>query len=152
MPLVEHNHVIETLAANRADKAFGDWVGLGRPSRRPHAGDSKASDPHIEIPSVDGVMVMNEMGRLVPPRSRLQQLLPDPGCRRTGGDVEGDQLTALVADEEEDTQDPVVNGVDDQQIGCPDALELIRQEGPPALTPRRRRLWAAGTGGWGGSR
>jgi hypothetical protein len=51
-----------------------------------------------------------------------------------------DQLTAVVTDQEEDVQDPVVNGLDDQEIGCPDALELIREEGPPALAPGPRRL------------
>jgi hypothetical protein len=51
-----------------------------------------------------------------------------------------DQLTAVVSDEEEDVQDSVVNGADDQEIGCPDALELIREEGPPALAPDRRPL------------
>jgi hypothetical protein len=48
-----------------------------------------------------------------------------------------DQLTAVVADEEEDVQDPVDNGADDQEIGCPDALELILEVGPPALAPAR---------------
>ena len=42
-----------------------------------------------------------------------------------------DQLTAVVTDEEEDVQvqvqDPVVNGADDQETGCRDALELIRE-------------------------
>ena len=27
-----------------------------------------------------------------------------------------------------------------KEIGCPDALELIREEGPPALAPGPRRL------------
>jgi hypothetical protein len=94
----------------------------------------------IEIPSVDGVSVVNEVGWLSTPWSRFQKLLPDPGRGRTGGDVEMDQLTAVVADEEEDVQDPVVHGVGDQEIGCPDVLELIREEGPPALAPAPRRL------------
>ncbi len=83
---------------------------------------------------------MDEVGGLSTPWNRFQQLLPDPGGRRTGRDVEVDQLTALVADEEEDEQDPVVNSVDNQQIGCPDAPELIREEGPPALAPGPRRV------------
>jgi hypothetical protein len=31
-----------------------------------------------------------------------------------------------VPDEEEDVEDPVVNGVDYQQVGCPDSFELVR--------------------------
>jgi hypothetical protein len=67
----------------------------------------------IEIPSVNGVSVVNEVGWLLAPWSRFQKLLPDPSRGRTRGDVEMDQLTAVVTDEEEDEQDLVVNGVYD---------------------------------------
>src|ERR1035437_450827 len=80
------------------------------------------------------------MDGLATPWSRLKQLPPDPCRRRTGRDVEMDQLTAVVTDEAEHLQDPGVNGVDHQEIGCPDALELVRQAGPPALAPGPRRL------------
>jgi hypothetical protein len=51
-----------------------------------------------------------------------------------------DQLTTVVADEEEDVEDPVVNGVDHQQIGRPDSYELVGEERPPPLAAARRRL------------
>jgi hypothetical protein len=72
--------------------------------------------------------------------------LPEVAARSrppsTGRDVEMDQLTAVVTDEEEDVQvqDPVVNGADDQEIDCPDALNSFREAGPPALAPGPRRL------------
>jgi hypothetical protein len=50
---------------------------------------------------------------LAPPWCCLQQLAPDPGRGRAGGDVEMDQLTPLVPDDEENVDDAVVNGVDD---------------------------------------
>ena len=59
---------------------------------------------------------MDQVSGLATPRSRLKQLLPDPGCRRTRRDVAMDQLTALVADAEEDIEDLVVNGVDHQEV------------------------------------
>src|ERR1700682_3276087 len=43
------------------------------------------------------------------------------------------QLSPLMTDEEEDVEDSVVNGVDDQEIGGPDAREVIRKEGSPDL-------------------
>jgi hypothetical protein len=58
-----------------------------------------------------------------------------------------DQLTAVVTDEEEDVQDPVVNGAEDQEIGCPDTLELIREEGPPSSGSRRASACATDIGG-----
>jgi hypothetical protein len=132
MSLVDHDDVIEALCADGLNEPFRDRVGLRRLRRRPHASDSEAAGPRIEIPAVDGVPVVDQVSGLATPRNRLKWLLPDPDRRRTGRDVEVDQLTAVVADEEEDVQDPVVNGVGDQEIGCPDALELIREESPPS--------------------
>jgi hypothetical protein len=58
--------------------------------------------------------------------------LPEVAARSrppsTGRDVEMDQLTAVVTDEEEDVQDPVVNGADDQEIDCPDALNSFERQ------------------------
>jgi len=138
MALVEHHDVIKTFCADGLNEPFRDRVGLRRPRRRPDAGDTEAAGPHIEVAAVDAVPVLDEVGRFATPRCRLKQLLPDPGRRRTGRDVELDQLTALVADK--DVQDPVLNGVDDQQIGCPDGPELIREKGPPSLGSAARRL------------
>ena len=61
-----------------------------------------------------------------------------------------DQLTTVVADEEEDVEDPVVNGVDHQQIRRPDSPELVGEERPPRLAALWGFLtaigcwWAAG--------
>ena len=51
-----------------------------------------------------------------------------------------DQLTTVVPDEEEDVEDPVVNGVDHQQIGRPDSFELVGEERPPRLAAAGHRL------------
>jgi len=110
MTLVDHDHVIETLCADGLNEPFRNRVGLWRPRRRPHAGDSEAADPRIEVPAVDAVPVVDEVRGLAIPRCRLKQLLPDPSRRRTGSDVEVDQFTALVADAEEDIEDVGLKG------------------------------------------
>jgi hypothetical protein len=135
--------MVET-SLSAIELAFGARGGVRTPAI------PKTAGPGIEVPAIDGVPVVDKVGRLATPWCRLKELLPDPGRRRTGGHVAMDQPTAVVADEEEDVQDPVVDGVDHQQIGCPDAPEFIREEGPPALALRRASAYATDIGGWSG--
>jgi hypothetical protein len=51
-----------------------------------------------------------------------------------------EQLSPFVADEKEDIEAPEGHGVDDEQVGGPDAAQLIGQEGSPALAPHWPRL------------
>ncbi len=51
---------------------------------------------------------MDEVLRLPAPGRCFQELVPDPGGGRTGGYVEVEQLSALVADKEEDVDSPPV--------------------------------------------
>ncbi len=44
-----------------------------------------------------------------------------------------DQLSPLVADEEEDVEDSEAHGLDHEEIGSPDTAKLVGQEGSPAL-------------------
>jgi len=132
MTLADHDDVIETLPADGLHKPFCDRVRFRRPRWRPDSGDAWLCRVPIEVAAVHRVPIVDEMDGLATPWSRFQKLLPDPCRRRTGGDVEMDQLTAVVTDEEEDVQDPVVNGVDDQEIGCPLASGPRRL--PPAVS------------------
>jgi hypothetical protein len=50
-------------------------------------------------------------------------------CGRAGGHIEVNQLTPLMTHEEEDVEDIVVSRLDDQEIGGPDASEVIGEEG-----------------------
>jgi hypothetical protein len=57
--------------------------------------ETPQAGPRIEVAAVDAVPVVDEMDGLATSSSRFQKLLPDPGRRRTGRDVEMDDLTAL---------------------------------------------------------
>ena len=53
-----------------------------------------------------------------------------------GGHLEVDELTTAVADEEEDVEGPEGEGLHDKEVGRPDRLSLVSQEGSPALAGR----------------
>ena len=92
------------------------------PDRCPDAGDAQLRQADAERATVDGVAVVDEVLGPPPPRSRLDQLVPEPRRGRTRSHIEVDQLPRIVPDEEEDVEDHVVDGVDHQQIGRPDFL------------------------------
>ncbi len=50
MPLVDNDHVIQTLPAERTYHTFGDCVRFGRPDRREYGFDAQPSCPWIEAP------------------------------------------------------------------------------------------------------
>jgi len=76
---------------------------------------------------------VDEVSGMASPGSRFDQLPPDPRRRRTRGDVEMDQLTAVVPDDEENVEDSKPDRLDDQEIRRPDPLELVGEECPPRL-------------------
>jgi hypothetical protein len=43
------------------------------------------------------------------------------------------QLSAVVADQDDHVEDLVADGLDDEEVGRPDAVEMILEEGPPGL-------------------
>ncbi len=70
------------------------------------------------------------------PVRRLQELVPNPGRSRTGGDVEVIN-SRLVPRQEEDVKDPKAHRLHREQVGRLHAAQLIGQERSPALAPRR---------------
>ena len=104
MPLVEHDDVIETLLAKGPDYPFGDRIRQRRPIGRSDLGDASTGEIVPEVIPIHIVPVMDQISRLAAPGGRFDRLSPDPCRRRAGGNVEVNQLPALVADEQEDVQ------------------------------------------------
>ena len=57
MPLVEHGHVVEALAAQRADDALGDGIRLGRAERGADRFDPDAPGTRDEIATELGIAI-----------------------------------------------------------------------------------------------
>ena len=57
MDLVEHDHVVEALAAERSDEAFGDRVRLGRVNRRGDSIDADTPGAPTEVVAVDRIAI-----------------------------------------------------------------------------------------------
>jgi hypothetical protein len=127
VPLVEHDQVIETLGPDRPHDSFAHGVGIWRPWRGPHPDDAQTSQLTVKVPAIDSIPVVDEELWLPAPGRCLQELLPDPGSGRTGGDVEVEQLSPLMANEKEDIEGPEGQGLDDELVGGPDAAQLVHR-------------------------
>ena len=67
------------------------------------------------------------------PGASPPHLAPDPGGGRAGRHVEVNPFSPVVSNQEEDIEDAVAHGLHDEEVGGPDATQLIGQEGTPVL-------------------
>src|SRR5450759_5706258 len=145
--LADRNQVVEALPAGRPHPAFRDRVRAGRPNRSPQTLDSQAGGALAEVGAPDPVTVMDQISRLAVPGRGFDQLPPDPGGGRMGGHVEMDKLATPMTDEEDDVERLEGQRLDDEEVGGPDRLSMVDQEGAPTLAGRPRLATPAGSGG-----
>jgi hypothetical protein len=88
--LVEDDHVIEALAANRADDAFHVGSLPWRARRRKDFLDSHGFDTLRKLTAEDAVVVPQQVTRDLLKGKGLPELLRGPLGRRMGGDLEMD--------------------------------------------------------------
>jgi len=134
MPLVEDDDVVETFLAKGSDYPLCDWIRQRGSVGRTNICDADGRKLGPEVIAVDIVTIMDQVLWLTVPSGGFDHLPPDPRSRRAGGDVELNQLSAQVADEKEHIQRLHADGLDHEQVGSPDAFDLVAQEGAPALT------------------
>src|SRR6266566_1815867 len=131
--LFVHDHMVKTLSPNASHHSLGDRVRLGLLRLGSHPGNAQSGQPLVKVPTVIRVPIVNEKCRLPTQGRRLHHLAPDPGGRRAGRHVEVNPFAPVVSNQEEDIEDAVAYGLHDEELGGPDATQLIGQEGTPVL-------------------
>ena len=102
--LVHDDDVVETLATECADESLGDPVGLRRGDRREHRADADACRARDEVTAVRAIAISDQEPGPGAPRRGVDELAPDPGCRRMSGDVDVRKRPTVVRDQEEDVE------------------------------------------------
>ena len=100
MVFIEGNDVIQQLAAAAANPALGDAVLPGASEGSLNRTDTQGANRDWDFPSVLGIAIEDQESRSRLKWKRLPQLLDDPQTRRMLGDVEMQNATATVADDE----------------------------------------------------
>ena len=104
MPLVEDDHVVETLTSNGADHPFDKWI-LPRGARcGKDLLDPETVDASIEVRSVDLISIPYQVPRRRVPWKSIDHLLRRPLGRRMFGDIEMNDTATVVAKDDEDEQ------------------------------------------------
>lgn len=130
---VEHDDMVEELAATTADPAFDDTVLPGAPIRSTGSFDRKGLDGGTNIATEYGIAIEDKiLGRAIAGK-RLAQLLDDPLGRRVFGDVYMDDVPSFVADDDEPIQESEGNGRDDEEVHGRDLRPMVAQKRHPAL-------------------
>ena len=114
---VEHDHVIEALAARRADEPLDVGVLSRRARRSPDVlnAHGRCRGRH----RLKGeISVVNEIARRLIPRKSFAELLRGPGRRwmRRHGDM--NDSAALVREDHQHEEQSASRGRNDEEIGC----------------------------------
>lgn len=130
----KHQFVIQAFAAQAADEAFAECVGLGRLIWSDKFIDTSVGSEIRELAAVLVVAVMYEVIGMPVPGSRFAQLLGNPGVMRCGGDIDMDDPASLQLDEDENVQWPEEQVMCDGEVTGPDARGVILEKRRPGLT------------------
>jgi hypothetical protein len=138
--LAEDDDVVETLAPNRADQAFGERILPRTSSSRENFLDPHTLHALSEGVAVDGVSVAKEIGRGGVVGKGVHDLLSSP--RRGGmlGNVEVQDPTPMVSEHDEDEEHPQLSGGDGEEVDRDEIPDVIREKRPPGLRGRCRAL------------
>ena len=102
MGFAENDHVVQTLAANAADQAFGERILPGRLRGNEHFLDAHAGDATPEALAVAAVAIPEEKARRLVKGKRLAELLRNPNRSWVSRDLEVNHAAAVVTKDDED--------------------------------------------------
>src|SRR6267143_1269260 len=132
----ENEHVIQTLAPDRADEARGERILPGAVGRREDFGDPQALHAVPKLLAVDLVAVAQEIGRCGVVRESVHDLLGGPVGGGVLGHVEMDDAPAMVGEHDEDEEDAEASGGHGEEIDRDQVPDVIGQKRPPGLRGR----------------
>ena len=128
----EHDDVVGALASERADYPLDDGVRLRCAHGSLDGLDPDLRRPRREVAAVAAVPIANEEARCCSPGRGLDDLPPDPVCRRMSGDVEMHDPAPVVGDGDEYVQGPEGQGGNGEEVCRPNLVGVQAKKGPPA--------------------
>ena len=131
--LVEHDHVVQTFAADGADQAFDERVLPGRAWHNELLFQSEGKSPPNKFQTVNAIAIAEQIAGWNGVGKCLGQLLCGPGRRRRIGNIEMQDFAPLMRQDQEDMEDAEGGGRDDKEIHRDEVLGVVVQEGLPGL-------------------
>ena len=142
VPLIQNEHMVQTLGSHRSNPSLHDSVGLGRSERGTDRGDVEAIHPSIEARSKATVAVVyEEAWGIALPTACFHDLLPHPFACRMSRDSHMHDFSAGVMDNEEDVDRPEKDRPHAKEIVSPDFPGMCGEK----ESPTERRIPVMGT-------
>ena len=141
MAFIELDDVVQLIAPAAFDPTLRHTILPGTFERGPHWAHLQRSNGYGNLEPVLRIPVEDQKpgGRFK--RKRFPQLLDDPHARWMPGDVEMQDATTIVADDEEAVQRPESDRWDHEEVHRGDSFPVVPQKRKPALgwlrVPRR---------------
>ena len=133
---MQHDHMIETLTANGSNHSL-DIGSLPRRARcRQDFADAHVSHLFSEVIAEDRIAVAQQVARELGKGKGLTQLLSCPFRCRVGGDIEVQDATAVMGQNQENVENLETDRGHGEEIDGDQLLGMILKECPPALRGR----------------
>ena len=132
--LMQDQEVIQAFSSHASQKTFTDSICLWGSIRRSKYLDATRCCDACETRPEFAIIIPNEICGRLPIRSRLPQLLRNPGIGRRSRHIHMDDLPRLQFDEEKGKKRTEEEIRDLQKITGPHLCSMIAQEGFPALS------------------
>ena len=129
--LVQHNDVIQTLAADRTDQAFDVWILPGRSPRRDNLFNAHVGHTRFELVPVDAISIANQEARDFVVGECFDNLLCRPLGRRVLGHVEVDHRSSVMSQDDKSEQNVESSRRNREKVDCHDVLQVIVEECSP---------------------
>ena len=100
VPLVEHDEMVEAVSPQGPNNSLRDGIRARSPNRAEERRYTETFGAVDEIAAIDTITVTDQEAWLPAPSGRFQQLAPYPGCGGVGRNVEVDELTPVMGNEE----------------------------------------------------
>ena len=138
MPFVDHDDLIEAFPSNRPDDALGEGILPGRSRSDEDLACPQAFHPPCEHVAVDSVPIAEQvLGRGLF-REALDQLVGGPGGGWVVGDVEMDEFSTVVSQDQEPEEPAEGEGGDDEEVEGDNITDVRLKEGVPRRGESRR--------------
>src|SRR6516162_8871838 len=112
VPLVDHDHVVQTFSANTSDNPFRIAVLPRTPGRYRNLLDTQSIHSCRELMTIDPVTISNQVARHGVVRKRFYDLLSSPGCCWVFRNIKMQNTATVMGEDHEDIEHTELYGRD----------------------------------------
>jgi hypothetical protein len=131
VPLVQDEEVVEALSSDRADDPLGEGILPGRAGGDEHLTNPHPLDSPGELSAVDSIAITEQILRSRVVWECLDDLPRSLGCRWMVRDVDMDEFTAVMAQDDEYEEQTEGEGGHEEEVDSNDVLGVSGEKGAP---------------------